>query len=526
MERLGFRAADDLYASDPIALREMIRIEYSEKVQVLSIGYGGRKKCRFASVMTDSKNAFGRGGGGAVFGSKNLYAIAVQPEPKLSVHVCHPDTFKLEKKESIAQKIKLKLDMGKFTKKEEFFGILPSLGLIGLLGMIDHFGQLVHNNMRDTTHRIEDINKISGEALRRHEISAGKKDNKIKVKKEGCYHCSILCKRKIQIIDRQGNVVEKGEGPEFESAALLGANLSIYQLEPIIEANVWANIYGLDTITLGSTIAAFFELYDVIKQKNGALTMAEKQFKEDVKSFLEEVGEPCFGNADLLLPMIHLIVKQEGLGKLLAQGSYRFCNHYGHPELSMSVKKLELSAYDPRGSFSQALCYEMSNRGGCHLHGGYTALWSCCAGYGEWPSDRIEGTPIISRNATLKNTSLDIMGFCLYGSLSLGLDDYAALISSITGKGCNAGILTTIAERTVTLEREFNIRCGLTKEDDILPQRFYQEAITVGGKERILDREDFRSMRAEYYRSFGWDQDGVPTDETLKKLSIFNIVHP
>jgi aldehyde:ferredoxin oxidoreductase len=307
---------------------------------------------------------------------------------------------------------------------------------------------------------------------------------------------------------------------------LLGANLSIYQLEPIIKANLWANLYGLDTITLGSTIAAFFELYEVIKQKNEALTTAEKQFKEDIKTFIDEFGEPCFGNENLLLPMIHLIGKQEGLGKLLAQGSYRFCNHYGHPELSMSVKMLELPAYDPRGSFSQALCYEMSNRGGCHLHGGYSALWSYCAGYGEWPSDRIEGTPLISKNATLKNTSLDIMGFCLYGSFSLGLDDYAALISSITGKVYNAGILATISERTVTLEREFNIRCGLTKKDDILPQRFYQEAITVGGQDRILDREDFISMRADYYRLFGWDQEGVPTDEALKKLSIFNIVRP
>ena len=118
------------------------------------------------------------------------------------------------------------------------------------------------------------------------------------------------------------------------------------------------------------------------------------------------------------------------------------------------------------------------------------------------------------------------MGLCVHGSFSLGLDDYAALISSVTGKVCNAGILATISERTVTLEREFNIRCGLTKKDDILPPRFYQEAIAVGGKERILDREDFTSMRAEYYRSFGWDQDCVPTNETLKKLSIFNLVHP
>jgi aldehyde:ferredoxin oxidoreductase len=190
----------------------------------------------------------------------------------------------------------------------------------------------------------------------------------------------------------------------------------------------------------------------------------------------------------------------------------------------MSVKKLELPAYDPRGSFSQALCYEMNNRGGCHLEGGYTAPQSHCAGYGEWPSDRIEGTPLISRNATLKNTSLDVMGLCAYGGFSLGLDEYAALVSSVTGKEYNSGILETIAERVVTLERQFNLLCGLTKDDDLLPERFYNESIAAEGKEKILDREDFSSMRKEYYKSFGWDENGVPNQETLRKLSIQPIV--
>lgn len=521
-----FKDASKGEGADSILLRKKIQDGFSKKTQVLSIGMGGQKLCRFASVMTDSGKALGRGGGGAVFGSKNLYAVAVLPDPVLKVPVCHPEAFKLGNKDSVSHKIKLKLDVGKFTKKEAFFGILPSLGSLGILGMIHHFGQLIHNNMQDTTHRPEDINKISGEALRNHERDAGKNDNRIKVKKGSCFNCPISCKRNVEIIDSDGNLIEKGEGPEFESVTLLGANLSIYNLQLIIKANFLANAYGMDTISLGSTIAAFFNLFHVISLKKTILSNREKQFLLDIKDFVDTYGIPCFGNEALLLPLVNLIGMQKGIGKFLAQGSYRFCSRYRHPELSMSVKKLELPAYDPRGSFSQALCYETNNRGGCHLEGGYTAPQSHCAGYGEWPPDRIEGTPLISRNAALKNTSLDILGVCAYGGFSLGLDEYAALVSAVTGNLCNSGILETISERVITLEKQFNVLCGLTKVDDLLPDRFYTEPITTGGKEKILDPNDFSSMRKEYYKSFGWDENGIPGQEILNRLLILNIVSP
>lgn len=524
--KVAFEDAADITEPNAVALRSMIRKKFSKKAQVLTIGMGGQKKCRFASVMTDSGKALGRGGGGAVFGSKNLYAVAVMPDPGLKVKVCRPEDFRLKNKDSVARKTKLKLDVGKLTKKEAFYGILPSLGSLGVLGMINHFGQLIHNNMQDTTHRIEDINKISGEALRYHERDARQKEKRLKVKKSGCFNCPILCKRDVEIVDDEGKRIEKGAGPEFESATLLGANLSIYNLELIVKANFLANEFGIDTISLGSTIASFFNLFDVIKSKKASLTIEEKMFLEDIKDLVGEFGEPRFGNENMLLPIINLIGRQAGIGIHMAQGSSRFCSRYGHAELSMSVKKLELPAYDPRGSFSQALCYEMNNRGGCHLEGGYTAPQSHCAGYGEWPSDRIEGTPLICRNATLKNTSLDVMGLCAYGGFSLGLDEYAALVSSVTGKAYNSGILETIAERVITLERQFNILCGLTKDDDLLPERFYNEAILAEGKEKILDREDFSSMRKEYYKSFGWDENGVPNREILRKLSIHTIINP
>ncbi|MFQ5486203.1 MAG: aldehyde ferredoxin oxidoreductase C-terminal domain-containing protein, partial [Desulfobacterales bacterium] len=180
-----------------------------------------------------------------------------------------------------------------------------------------------------------------------------------------------------------------------------------------------------------------------------------------------------------------------------------------------SVKKLELPAYDPRTSFSQALCYEMNNRGGCHLEGGYTAPHAYCAGYAEWPADRIEGTPLIAKNAALKNTTLDIICVCAYGSFSLNLDEYA-----VTGLETNSGTLKKIAIRVITLERIFNILCGLNQNDDWLPDRFYSETIKVNSVASMCRREEFQKMHYDYYDSLGWDRHGIPTEKTLNELEL------
>jgi aldehyde:ferredoxin oxidoreductase len=507
-----------------IETRTAIKEKLSEKAQVLTIGAGGKNLSYFASVLSDRGKALGRGGGGAVFGSKNLYAIAVLPGREMAIEVANEKNLQLKNKSGAAYQARLKLNLGKLTKKEEHFGILSSMGSLGVLGMVDNFGQLVHNNMRDTDHNPADIGKINGEALRNHAKHAKPGETRIEVKRGTCFNCPITCKRETRLIDGKGNLIEAGEGPEFESAALMGANLSIYDLAVITQANNLANHYGLDTISLGATIASFFDLYEVVVEKADNLQPLEKKFWEEVEGFIAEHGSPGFGKSELLIPLVHLIGKAEGIGKHLTKGSYRFCERYGHPELSMSIKKLELPAYDPRTSFSQALCYEMNNRGGCHLEGGYTAPHAYCAGYAEWPADRIEGTPLIAKNATLKNTTLDVIGACAYGSFSLNLDEYAALISAVTGLEYNSGTLKKLAGRVITLEKLFNILCGLTQDDDWLPDRFYSETIQVKGSAAICRRDEFQKMHHEYYDSLGWDHNGKPTEETLRELDLLEVV--
>lgn len=519
-EGVQFADAARFQAATTSDTTDALTAQLPKGARVLAIGQAGKHGARFASITNDKGRSLGRGGGGAVFGSKNLYAIAVAPNRRGAIDVANQESLTLKNKSGAAFKAKIKLDVGKLSRAEEHYGFLSSMGSLGLCGMVNNYGQLVHNNMHDTTHRPEDVGKITGEALRQHAANAKPGDPKIEVKKGTCFNCPIVCKRKTKVLDEQGNLIDEGEGPEFETVALLGANLSIYDLTVIAQVNYWANRYGVDTISLGGTIGALFELYTLVSNKAADLTPAEQQFLEDVSGFVAEYDEPVFGNADVLLPLVHQIGQNVGIGRYLAEGSYRFCERYGHTELSMSVKKLELPAYDPRTSFSQALCYEMNNRGGGHLEGGYTAAQDYCAGYAEWPGDRIEGTPLISKNATLKNTTVDIIGACVYGSFSLTLDEYALLINAVTGLHYNAGLLQKIAWRAVTLERLFNLNCGLSSDDDWLPARFFELPVQTPERTTVCNREAFQQMHREYYHAMGWDDHGRPTQATLEKLGL------
>jgi aldehyde:ferredoxin oxidoreductase len=522
--KVEFTDAQRLLDMNSEEITDLLISESPKGSRIMTIGEAGRRLSPIAAIMNDRGRALGRGGGGAVFGSKNLMAIVVNPNSGQKISVADEKGLDLKNESGAVFKAMMKLDLGKMTRKEKAYGILPSMGTLGLLGMVNNFNQLVHNNIRDTTHRIEDIEKISGEALRNHSMIAASDKVHIETKKKACYNCPIACTRVTKIVDKQGNIIDHGEGPELETVALLGANLSIYDLVAITEANYWANRYGLDTISLGGTIAAFVELHELIKNKHDEKTEREKDFLKDIKEFVALHGEPQFGRKEILLPLVHAMGKGEGIGRLLAQGSYRFCRHYGHEELSMTIKKLEMPAYDPRGAFLQGLCYEMNNRGACHLENGYTAIRDYCAGYAEWPGDRIEGTAIVARNAAFVDTVIDIIGACAFASLSITLDEFASLVNAVTGLNFNMGSLEQIAWRTLTLERIFNILAGFTDEDDWLPDRFYTETVEVIDSYQLCERQAFEQMHREYYEAMGWDSKGVPREKTLNELNITQIV--
>jgi len=517
---IEFRDATRLSSLNMEEVTDYLAGESPKGSRIMAIGEAGRKLSLIAAILNDRGRALGRGGSGAVFGSKNLMAIVVIPEPSKKMPVSDEEGLRASNESGAGFKARMKLDLGKMTRREQSYGILSSMGTLGVLGMVNNYHELIHNNMRDTKHRIEDIEKISGEALRNHSRVAVKGERHVEAKKGSCFNCPIACTRMTRIHDKDGHIVDSGEGPEFETVALMGANLSIYDLAVITEANYWANRYGLDTISLGGTLASFIDLYQLIKNKKFKKTKKEQKFLIDINDFLRRYGEPCFGKKEILLPLVHAIGRSEGIGKTLAQGSYRFCDQYGHKELAMTVKKLEIPAYDPRAAFLQGFCYEMNNRGACHLENGYTAIRDYCAGYAEWPGDRIEGTAIIARNAAFTSTVIDIIGACAFASLSISLDEFASLINAVTGLKHNAGSLEKIAWRTLTLERIFNIFAGFTEDDDWLPDRFYNETLEVENRSIMCDKKSFSQMHREYYEAMGWGENGVPQKETLEDLKL------
>jgi aldehyde:ferredoxin oxidoreductase len=525
-----FDAPPEADLDDVEAVTEALESRYGRGVRVMTVGAAGRRLAPIAAIMNDKGRALGRGGGGAVFGSKNLVAIAVSGS--VAVESASPEALRPTNIGGSTYKAHAKLRVGKLTKPPEQFGILSSMGTAGLLGMLSQYDELIHCNFRDTSHVAAEIERIGGEALASHPA--------IRVRRRACHLCPIGCTRETELLDTSGVVVDRGEGPEFETVAMFGANLAVYDLEPITEANYLCNRLGLDTIAAGGTIAALMEIYGIARAKRPeSRTEGERALMADAAAFSQACGEdapagpgggrfaPAFGNAAALVPLVRAMGRGQGaLGRALASGSRRLAERYGHPEAAMAVKGMEIPAYDPRVTWTQAMSYMTAARGGCHLQGGYSAPIAFCAGYGEFPGIKSEGAALVARNFAYQNTAYDVLGVCAFAGFSITLDEYANMLNDVTGLEMKASDLETVSRRVLTLERLFNLLCGFTAGDDWLPERFYREPIAVEEGTVVCPEGEFRAMRAEYYESLGWDERGVPRAAAVHELGLDSMLGP
>jgi aldehyde:ferredoxin oxidoreductase len=297
---------------------------HGEKAKVLTIGPAGENLSKIAAVMNDRYRAAGRSGVGAVMGSKNLKGIVVKGSGKVEV----------------ADADKLKEVFASCLKKIRENGVtgqgLPTYGTAILVNIINESGSFPTNNFQKSQFPMAE--DISGETLA----------EKYLTKKDVCYHCQIACGRFCEVDD------VKGGGPEYETTWAFGGDCGVNSLPDIIKANFWCNEVGVDTISAGSTLAAAMELY-----QKGLIQKEE----------FENGPELAFGNNDAVVYWTKAMANKDGLGAKLAQGSYRLGEMYGSTDVSMTVKKLEIPAYDPRGIQGQGLQYATSNRGGCHVRG-------------------------------------------------------------------------------------------------------------------------------------------------------------
>lgn len=467
-EEIAFHDASDLWGMRVFDLTEKLG-QNNNKRNVLCIGPAGENLSHVAAIMNDRERALARGGPGAVMGSKNLKAIVVEGKHRPQIE--DKDRFKFLLYES--RKL---LAASPLTSQA-----LPEFGTVVLMNIMNNIGALPTRNHQQT--QFEGAEAISGEAL----------TEKYLVKNQSCWACPIGCTR----ISQTEKV--EGEGPEFESTWAFGAQCGIDDLPAIIEANALCNDLGLDTISAGSTIACAMEL-------------SEKGYMD---------SELRFGRADQLASTLEAMAVRDGVGSDLADGSYRLAEKYGHPELSMSAKGMEMPAYDPRGMQGQGLLYATSNRGGCHMRGNMVGpeVLGLPKMIDRFQVQGKSSFVILHQNGS---AAIDALVVCKFTNMGVADEYFARVLSAVTGIQYDTGDLHQVGERIWNLERLYNLREGFTAADDTLPPRLLEDAPNAGPSAGWVVK--LEPMLEEYYRSRGWDENGVPTQAKLEELGLADLV--
>lgn len=470
-DKVEIRDAEHVWGKLVSETTEILERETPDKSKVLTIGPAGERLSLLAAIMNDNDRAAGRSGVGAVMGSKNLKAITVRGTGK-------PEVADAEALKAVNKSCMKKIKENGVTGQG-----LPAYGTAVLVNIINENGVFPTNNFQ--TSQFAAAEETSGEEMTENYL----------VKKDPCYRCPIACGRYCKADEIEGG------GPEYETIWAFGGDCGVSDMKTVIKANYWCNQTGIDTISAGSTIAAAMELY-------------EKGFIRD-----EELDGLSlkFGDAEAVLEWTKRMGMGTGFGLKMADGSYRLAESYGVPELSMSVKKQEIPAYDPRGIQGQGLQYATSNRGGCHVRG-------------YMISPEILGLPEALDRFTLEGkagwvkvfqdltATIDSSGLCLFTSFAMGAGDYADILNAVLGTQWSADDILEAGDRVWNIERLYNLEAGIDPSQDTLPRRLLEEEIPEGPSKGWVTK--LSELLPEYYSLRGWSESGIPTDEKLDELGI------
>lgn len=472
-DKIEIRDASDLVGMKSELIDDTLKERHGQDFSVLNIGPAGEKKVLLAAIMNDKDRAAGRSGVGAVMGSKKLKAIVVRATRKNLDNIADIDALKEATKRAM-----------EVIRENPVTGSgLRQLGTAVLVNIVNNIGAFPTNNWQGSYAEYGD--DISGETLADTYL----------VKAGACYRCPIACARVIKVGDK---VVG---GPEYEPLWAYGGNCGNNDLNTIDICNMLCNEYGLDAISTPCTIAAAMELY-----QRGYITEEECD------------GYPLeWGNTESLIEWTKRMGDPESeLAWLMSSGSARLCEHYGHPEISMSVKKQEMPAYDARAIQGIGITYATSNRGGCHVRG--YMISPEVLGLPE-QLDRTVTTDKAAWAKTFQDLTavIDSMGHCLFTSFAMGAPEYTDLLNAATGTTWTVEEVLNIGDRIYNIERMFNKAAGMKPEDDRLPKRLLEEPVSDGPSEGMVSQLPL--TLPQYYEARGW-VNAFPTDETLKKLGL------
>ncbi|MGP1675705.1 MAG: aldehyde ferredoxin oxidoreductase family protein [Burkholderiales bacterium] len=490
-DKAELRDAAHLWGKTTWQTEEIIKKTHQDpQVRVASIGRAGENGVLYACVVNDLHRAAGRSGVGTVMGSKNLKAVAIRGTKGAGAI---KDGKAFMKAATAAKKV---LADNAVTGQG-----LPTYGTQVLMNVINEMGALPTRNHRDV--QFEDARKISAEAMHEKRPTDGKANL---VTNAACFGCTIACGRISKMDETHFSVVNKPEywgatgGLEYEAAWALGAANGVGDLEALTFANMICNEDGYDPISFGATVGAAMELYE--------LGILKK----------EQIGmEAPFGSAQALVQLAQMTAKGEGFGKELGLGSARLCAKYGKPELSMGVKKQEFPAYDSRGIQGMGLAYATSNRGACHLRG-YTVASEVLGIPVKTDPLVTEGKADLVKAFQDATSVFDSAGVCVFTTFAWTMADLQPQLDAACEGGWSMEKLTAVGERIWNMERLFNNAAGFTAKDDDLPPRLKTEAAKTGPAKGKVSGIDI--MRPEYYKARGWDEKGVPSKETLKRLRL------
>ncbi len=460
-DKVELRSANHLWGKAAHETEHLLK-ETSSDARFLVIGPAGENLLSMACINSELYRQAGRGGIGAVMGSKNLKAIAVKGSGSVNV----PDIRKF----TVAMN-KLRRDN---TMSDDNIWTYSD-GTPMIVELTQTTGTLPTRNFQDGS--FEEYQAIDTEAVKN-----------VLTAKKACFACPLGC----------GNYIKAGrsvvEGPEYETLALCGSNCGIADLEAVAEFNRLCDDYGIDTISAGN-VTAF------------AMELTEKG--------IHDFGLR-FGGVEEYLQVPAKIATGEGIGAELAKGVRYLAQKYGGSEFAMEVKGLEFPGYEPRGSWGMGLAYATSDRGACHMR-----AWPIAVEAFEDDGEpfTVEGKAEMVKDMQDENAVKFSAIFCDFWALDG--DTQAQILSAALGYELNAADLNQIGERISNLARLFNEREGFTSENDSLPERIFKDPLLTGPSAgKVLPRGDFERMLTEYYRLRGWDQQGRVSESKKRELNL------
>jgi len=504
-EEVEIMDASDLWGSDVRETTKTIKEELEDKeIKVTCIGPAGENLVKFAAIMSSVYHAAGRGGGGAVMGSKKVKAIAVRGTRE--VELWNPDGFR-----------ELALEVRKNLAADSSSQELYEFGTSGSTEYDNELYTFPNRNFKFG--HVENVEPLTGQTL----IEKG-----YLVRRAGCFSCTISCHRFVEIKDGPYAGTYTG-GPEYESFCALGGQTWVIDTEAVIKANELCNIYGLDTISTGAVIAWAMESFE-----KGALT------KTDTDGIDLE-----FGNADALIKTIELVAFRKGkLGNLLAEGVKRAAEKVGKESWKWAIcnsKGLEQSSVETRSAKAYALAFAVNPRGPDHLHTEALAelgmnpeartLIEKLTGDKKWASPYYtEYRPEIVRWHEDCYAATDCLGFCAFSSTSayeVNPKNMAQMFHLATGFPMDEKKIMLAGRRVITLEKCFNVREGADRKLDDLPWRLMHEPATSGPVKGFMNsEEELNSMLDKYYTLHEWNREtSWPYKETLEMLKLKDVAN-